>query len=86
MGDCCYAETGPLTAAARWVPAPRNDVDAGAADLGLQFVGQLLLGGAAFVEGRRSRGVCLENALDDEEVLGLAFGIERCKHIQRRIL
>ena len=38
------------------------------ADLGLHFVEQLLVGGTAFVKRRSSRGVSLENALDDEAV------------------
>ena len=38
------------------------------ADLGLHFVEQLLVGGTAFVKRRSSRGVGLEDALDDETV------------------
>jgi len=58
---------GTLTAAPRGVLAPRsNDADGGAADLGLHFVEQLLVGGTALVKRRSSRGVGLENALDDD--------------------
>ena len=39
-----------------------------AADLGLHFVEPLLVGGTAFVKRRSSRGVGLEDALDDETV------------------
>jgi len=53
---------------ARWLPAPRNDGDAGAAGLGLDFIEKLLVGHTAFMKRRRSRGVSLENALDDEAV------------------
>ncbi len=39
-----------------------------AADLGLHFVESLLVRGTAFVERRSSRGVRLENAVDDDAV------------------
>jgi len=68
LGDSCSAESGPVVAVARWLPAPRNDGDAGAAGLGLHFVEQLLLGGTACVKRRRSRGVRFKDALDDEAV------------------
>jgi hypothetical protein len=38
------------------------------ADLGVDFVEQLLVGGTAFVKHRRSQSVSLEDALDDEVV------------------
>jgi hypothetical protein len=52
-----------------------------AADLGMDFVEQLLVGGTAFMKGRGSRGVSLENALDDEAVEVLMRIEQRAKAV-----
>lgn len=62
LDHCCSDETGHLPAVARWMPVPRSaDACAGTSSSDL-------LGGTAFVKRRRSRGVRLEDALDDDAV------------------
>jgi len=63
------------------VPAPRNDGDAGAADLGLHFVEQLLVGRTAFAKRRRSRRIRREDTLDDEAVEVLMRIEQRAKAV-----
>ena len=47
----------------------------------MDFVEQLLVGGTAFMKGRGSRGVSLENALDDEAVEVLMRIEQRAKAV-----
>jgi hypothetical protein len=70
---------------ARWVPAPRsNDGGASAADLGLHFVEQLLVGRTGSMKRRSSRGARLERALDDEAVEVLMRIEPRAKAVDER--